>query len=252
MDVISLDLSGRRVGAAVHHLPCSIRHDGAAKVSTFFVPEPAPAAGGGAADAAADASAPTLVAYFRGRRLDGTVVALPRGVTGAVLREVAADAAATDPAGAASMRTPAPRGSGGGGGGVSAAVLAALAAEDEDDDDDGGGGGGLFDADFGDFGAEDDDGDGSGGGGALAGKKRSAAEAGLAGSASAAAAPAAAAAGKGGGGGGGGGGGVQRAMVVDATFASLTCWQHERPSTDADLVPVALEWLELARALHEP
>ena len=66
--------------------------------------------------------------------------------------------------------------------------------------------------------------------------------------------------GEGGGGSGGGGSGgsgasasahaVRRVMVVDATFSSLTVWQHERPATDSDLVPTALEYIELARALH--
>ena len=120
MDAIALSLPAAPAAAAVHHLPCAIRYDGAAKVSTYFVPEPVARSGGAAEEpAAAGASAaPTLAAYFRGRRLDGTVVALPRGVTGAVLREVAPAAPAAPLAAAARAGSAAAAAGGGGFSGV--------------------------------------------------------------------------------------------------------------------------------------
>jgi hypothetical protein len=187
------------------------------------------------------------VAYFRGRKLSGAVHALPKGVTGVVMREVAIE---TPVKGSADASAAGGAGAGAAGGRLSReAALAALEAEDDDDDEGGGGGGGMF----GGFG--DDDGgagimfdeDGNlidemedggrggkeGGGGSGAGDG-----AGKGGHASAAAGSSTAAT------------SVARAFVVDSTFTSVTVWVHDRPATDADMVPTAVEWMEVARVLH--
>jgi hypothetical protein len=45
MEDITVSSAGAGRGAALHHLPCRIAHDGPAKVSTYFVPEAAPEGG---------------------------------------------------------------------------------------------------------------------------------------------------------------------------------------------------------------
>ena len=234
--------------AVLHHLPCSIAHDGAAKVSTYFLPEES----GAGADT-------KLTAYFRGRRLDGQVVELPRGVSGVILRELvgAEAAAAVADAGAEAAATPAKPGARGNAGGrtnasadvgAEDAACAAYAAADADDSDGGLFGGGLGEFDFG--GGDDDEADGDGdagsgaggagsAGGALAGSKRKAPDTIPAGKAGGAAGALAAAP-------------APRAMVVDARFEQVTSWLHDRAPGDSDLMAVALEWVEVARALHEP
>jgi hypothetical protein len=236
--------------AVLHHLPCSIAHDGAAKVSTYFLPEES---GAGAER--------KLTAYFRGRRLDGQVVPLPSGVSGVILRELvgAEAAAAVADAGASDATTPPKPGARSDGRrsdvGVGADAAAEYAAADADDS-----GGGLFGGGLGEFdigGDDDEDGDGKGrfaprgsrgdeddgaeggAGGAFSGSKRKAPDSlparkagDAAGASSAAPAP--------------------RAMVVDARFEQVTSWLHDRAPGDSDLMAVALEWVEVARALHEP
>jgi len=84
---VGIDLSGVKDMAptAVHHLPCKIKLDGHAAVSTYFRPDVE--------------SAPRTV-HFRGRLLKGKQTELPAGTEGFVFREqrasttVAADVAA--------------------------------------------------------------------------------------------------------------------------------------------------------------
>lgn len=88
--------------AAVHHLPCGIKHDGAARVSTFFVPQRARPA---TDDSGAERAAP-LIAYFRGRELEGHEVELPAGVVGLVFQEAGrAGVGGASGAGGAGART---------------------------------------------------------------------------------------------------------------------------------------------------
>jgi hypothetical protein len=195
----------------VHHIPCRIRYDGPAKVSTYFTPTRA-------ADGAPG------VAHFRGRELAGHASPLPAGVSGVVFRELVGGELAVALAG-----------EGGGGGGApaggaappSSAVTAAqrLALLDEEEEE-GGGGGGDFDGGF--FG-EGMDGSGSeaGGGGG---------EAGASAPAPAAAAAAATSA--------------TRVWAVDGRFRALTSWLHDAPATEHDLLPRALAWMKIAKQLH--
>jgi hypothetical protein len=42
----------------------------------------------------------------------------------------------------------------------------------------------------------------------------------------------------------------ERAWVVDGTFKSITTWTHDTQFTEHSVVPRALEWLSVAKALH--
>lgn len=71
------DGRGKMSGSQVHHLPCRIKHDGPAKVDTYFLPT--------------ELDDGKLEAAFRGRRLEGTVVDLAAaGAVGVVFRETSA------------------------------------------------------------------------------------------------------------------------------------------------------------------
>ena len=70
----------------VHALPCTIRHDGPAAVTTYFQVQDT-GIGSGASSAAAAAP---LRAHFRGRALEGQQVAFPEGTVGMVLEEASA------------------------------------------------------------------------------------------------------------------------------------------------------------------
>ena len=88
---VGIDLSGVKDMAptAVHHLPCKIKLDGHAAVSTYFRPD--------------IESAPRTV-HFRGRLLKGKQTELPAGTEGFVFREQRASttaARARDAAGGA-------------------------------------------------------------------------------------------------------------------------------------------------------
>lgn len=71
------DGRGGMSGSQVHHLPCRIKHDGPAKVDTYFLPT--------------ELEDGKLEAAFRGRRLEGTVINLAAaGAVGVVFRETGA------------------------------------------------------------------------------------------------------------------------------------------------------------------
>jgi len=204
----------------VHHVPCRIRYDGPAKVSTYFTPARA-------------ASGPS-VAHFRGRELAGHACPLPPGVSGVVFRELVGAELAVALAGGGGCAgvppppppppqqqqqpPPPPQ--------LTAAQRLALLDEEEDE----GEGGGGFDGGF--FG-EDMDGSGSeagsgGGGGSKAGAPAASAAAGAAATASTA----------------------TRVWAVDGRFSALTSWVHDVPATEHDLLPRALAWMRTAQELH--
>lgn len=157
------------------------------------------------------------VSHFRGRKLDGLVLELPVGVTGAVMREVPVD-------------TPAKTAVNAGGAGrralnnyrPGAGPSSNYGIHDEEEEDMGFGAGG--------YGGSDDDDDDLRD--MLARRRGSGTNADVPTPSDAASAH------------------PKRAWVVDATFSRITEWQHDRPVTDNDLVPAALEWIELARVLH--
>ncbi|PIN02338.1 Ribonuclease H [Handroanthus impetiginosus] len=66
-----VDLTGK-----VHQLPCCIKYDGPASISHYFKPKPT----GMEVD-----GLQVEEAYFRGRKLHGTTIALPQGYSGFVL-----------------------------------------------------------------------------------------------------------------------------------------------------------------------
>lgn len=90
------DGRGNMCGSQVHHLPCRIKHDGPAKVDTYFLPT--------------ELGDGKLEAAFRGRRLEGTVVDLAAaGAVGVVFRETTAPTEAAmlpNEAGASSAAAP--------------------------------------------------------------------------------------------------------------------------------------------------
>ncbi|KAK6150211.1 hypothetical protein DH2020_017736 [Rehmannia glutinosa] len=67
----AVDLTGK-----VHQLPCCIKYDGPTSVSHYFKPKPT----GMEVDGLR-----VEEAYFRGRKLHGTTVALPQGYSGFIL-----------------------------------------------------------------------------------------------------------------------------------------------------------------------
>lgn len=258
MDRISVSTPRNPSEAVIHHIPCSINYDGVAKVSTYFVPERMSSTDD------SSSSSSHLTAYFRGRKLDGTSITLPTKVTGLILRE-SANASSSDkeiigtPDKLTSEKADGEEDEEGGKNPISKSTLAALIAEDDEDEDNndkegrgGGGGGGnssdggvedgggLWGSGMAMFMDEDDDEDNDGiNRDKMAGKKRkieqdssnipsSSANS----SSSSLAAP-------------------KREYQIDANFSTLTSWHHDRPGTDHDLVPVALEWIEVARVLHD-
>jgi ribonuclease H2 subunit C len=78
---MNTDLNFKRETTAVHLLPCSIDHDGPARVSDFFHPRQVETATSSAS------SNSTLEATLRGRLLRGKQMALPLGVRGVVLQQ---------------------------------------------------------------------------------------------------------------------------------------------------------------------
>lgn len=233
--------------AVVHHIPCSIKHDGVAKVSTYFVPER-----NTSAEDSSSSSSSQLTAYFRGRKLDGTSITLPSKVTGLILRE-SANTSSSDK-GAVGTPDKLSSSTGEDEHQISKSALAALMAEDDDEDEGGGGGGssdggiedggGLWGSGMAMFMDEEDDEEARGGNSdKVAGKKRKAeddvssnAPSSSSSSASTSATTSFA---------------PKREYQIDAKFSTLTSWSHDRPGTDHDLVNVAVEWIEVARVLHD-
>ena len=41
-----------------------------------------------------------------------------------------------------------------------------------------------------------------------------------------------------------------RAWTIDSTFTSIHDWQFDRTVVEADMLPSAIEWIEIARAIH--
>ncbi|KAL0398138.1 UNVERIFIED_CONTAM: hypothetical protein Sradi_2157100 [Sesamum radiatum] len=66
-----VDLTGK-----VHRLPCCIKYDGPTSVSHYFKPKPTEVEVDGLR---------VEEAYFRGRKLHGTTIALPQGYSGFIL-----------------------------------------------------------------------------------------------------------------------------------------------------------------------
>jgi hypothetical protein len=259
MDRISVSTPRNPSEAVIHHIPCSINYDGVAKVSTYFVPERMSSTDD------SSSSSSHLTAYFRGRKLDGTSITLPTKVTGLILRE-SANASSSDketigtPDKLTSEKADGEEDEEGGKNPISKSTLAALIAEDDEDEDEdnndkegrgrGGGGnssdggvedgGGLWGSGMAMFMDEDDDEDNDGiNRDKMAGKKRKIEQdssnipsSSTNSSSSSLAAP-------------------KREYQIDANFSTLTSWHHDRPGTDHDLVPVALEWIEVARVLHD-
>ena len=45
-------------------------------------------------------------------------------------------------------------------------------------------------------------------------------------------------------------GGASRMWAVDGRFTKITAWLHDTPATDHELVPRALQWMQLAQKIH--
>jgi len=216
-------------------------------VSTYFVPERNTSAED---SSSSSSSSSQLTAYFRGRKLDGTSITLPSKVTGLILRE----SANTSSSDKGAVGTPDKLSSTGEDEHqISKSALAALMAE-EDDEDEGGGGGGSSDGEIEDGGGlwgsgmaifmdEEDDEEARGGNGnsdKVAGKKRKAEDGDSSNAPSSSSSTSATASFA-----------PKREYQIDAKFSTLTSWSHDRPGTDHDLVNVAVEWIEVARVLHD-
>lgn len=227
--------------ATVHHLPCHIALDGAAKVSAYFVPT-RPLVDGGPQHAT-----------FRGRLLEGYTAQLPPQYTGMVLREsrlpggvfstgsnvAGVSTTGQRPASSAAGASVAHTGRGVGAVATQSSYGRKAAAISSSDSDDGSG-------------SSDDDDD--------AGCSRSR-------EAPRAVAPVIAVIGGGGGdedgaaaaanhGGEAAGGGPftwpRRVFNVEAEFDSMTYWLHDTAPSASNAVAAAVEWLELAEAVHAP
>jgi hypothetical protein len=210
---ISIILTPTTESVSVHHVPCRLRYDGPAKVSTYFTPS-RPAGGG------------PSVAHFRGRELVGHVSALPAGVSGVVFRELVGAELAVAKAGTCAASAP-PSGGGAAPAPPPAALTAAQRLALLDEEEEGGGGGfdgGFFGEDMDGSGSESGGGGGGGGGGDGGG-------AGAPGGGPAASAP-------------------TRVWAVDGRFDSLTSWLHDAPATEHDLLPRAVSWMKTAQQLH--
>lgn len=229
MDVIPLSTPAP-APLSVHHIPARIMHDGPARVSAYFVPATVPDG--------------LQLANFRGRALRGVSTPLPAGSCGLIFREVAGTdrRAAAGGSGVGGAQPRALSAAAAARAAVSAALSAkkrALAARRNEEEEaaafagSSSGGGGFM----GDF-SGDSDGDASGDGRGERGNDSGAGAGAEAGTGGGAAVPPPITS-------------TARALAVDGVFSSVTRWTHDAPHTDHDVVPRALEWLAIAKALHE-
>lgn len=195
------------------------------------------------------------IAYFRGRKLDGTKLSLTqnRQVSGYILREIPVEITPVKTVTTISRTTTGVTTNNGNPSSRAAALAALMAEEDNDDDDDGYGGGmgGGFGFDDEEeeeedtvmknsnknndtnhpYGsrkyAQDDETTNSSSSPSSSHHQLS----------SSSSVPTSASIG-------------HRAWTIDSTFRSIHDWQFDRTSVEADMIPSALEWIEIARAIH--